>query len=300
MSYIDNNASSPSALLLVPAESDFFSQETEVGVVAEQTQHDEIGIEPIETMPGVRIIIRLRLVQPDEFLNLVLSLSGNVVSAEDDLDAPPVRVFRDLLIDKVFEMFRETSHEGRACGSDGRVSDRDRRRQRSSTRLTWRDTVRIESLFLGQDLSIPLGLFLSLLVLLGSPEPPAPLLVHLGPGCTSIDGHEEDLSRLDLGEQVVDVGIDGEDHLFLGDTKVHVALGGRRVRTVVNDPVHVEIEIVERRDGVRGDELGCEGVPLGNPSEEFRDTCVYKVSSSRLGRSPDGSLPMIIGYKVLL
>ena len=114
---------------------------------------------------------------------------------------------------------------------------------------------------------------MSLLVLLGCPKPPAPLLVHLSSGCASVNGHEEDLSRLDLGEQVVDVGIDSEDHLFLGDPEMHVSLGGRRMGTIVNDSIHVEVKIVERRDGIRGDKLGCKRIPLRDPSEEFRDTC---------------------------
>lgn len=146
--------------------------------------------------------------------------------------------------------------------------------------LTRRNTVRIESLLVRQDLSVPLGLFLSLLVLLGGPEPPAPLLVHLGSRGTSIDGHEEHLPRLDLGEQVIDVGVDGKDHLFLGDPEMHVSLGRGRMGTVVNDPVHVEVEVVECRDGVRGDELRGEGVPLGDPSEEFRDTWMQCISSN--------------------
>lgn len=100
-----------SALLLVPAERDFFSQETKVRVVAEQTQHDKIGIEPIETMSGVGVVIRLSLVQSDELLDLVFSFSGYVMATENDLDASPVRVFRDLLVDKVFEVFRESGHE---------------------------------------------------------------------------------------------------------------------------------------------------------------------------------------------
>jgi hypothetical protein len=98
---------------------------------------------------------------------------------------------------------------------------------------------------------------------------------------------------------VVDVGINGEDHLFLGDPEVHIALGRGRVGTVVNDPVHVEVEVVESRDRVRGDELGREGVPLGDPSEELRDTCSGQVSSNRLSRSIRNSLPMMLRYAFL-
>lgn len=67
----------------------------------------------------------------------------------------------------------------------------------------------------------------------------------------------------------------------------------------MNDPVHVEVEVVESRDRVRGNELGREGVPLGDPSEEFGDTCNGQVSSSRLSRSIDNSLPMMLRYTFL-
>ena len=43
--------------------------------------------------------------------------------------------------------------------------------------------------------------------------------------------------------------------------------------TVVNDPVHVEVQVVECGDGAGGDQLGGKRVPLGDPSEEFRNTC---------------------------
>lgn len=44
------------------------------------------------------------------------------------------------------------------------------------------------------------------------------------------------------------------------------------MRAVVNDAIHVEVEIVECGYAVGRDELGREGIPLGDPAEEFGDT----------------------------
>lgn len=108
----------PSRLLCLPTEGDLFSQKTEVWVVTEKTQHDQIGVQSIQTVSGVRVaggelllgedmdgsLIRLSFAQPNEFLNLVLSLSRNVVSTEDHLDVPPLCVLGDSLGNVVFQV----------------------------------------------------------------------------------------------------------------------------------------------------------------------------------------------------
>jgi hypothetical protein len=45
------------------------------------------------------------------------------------------------------------------------------------------------------------------------------------------------------------------------------------VSAVVNDTVHVQVEIVKLGDAVLGDELGNGGIALREPAEEFGDTC---------------------------
>jgi hypothetical protein len=40
----------PSRLLCLPTEGDLFSQKTEVWVVTEKTQHDQIGVQSIQTV----------------------------------------------------------------------------------------------------------------------------------------------------------------------------------------------------------------------------------------------------------
>jgi hypothetical protein len=105
---------------------------------------------------------------------------------------------------------------------------------------TWSDTIAVERGLLGQLLSLTPGFLLKLLGFLGGPEAPAALLVHLRPRRNAVDGHEEDLARLYLGEEVIDVGEDGEDHLLLRQPERSIALRRRRVRAVVDDAVHVE------------------------------------------------------------
>jgi hypothetical protein len=68
-------------------------------------------------------------------------------------------------------------------------------------------------------------------------KPTTSLLVHLCPGGHTVNRHEEDLLRLDLGEEVIDVREYGEDDLLLGYAIVDIVLGGWRVRTVMNDTV---------------------------------------------------------------
>ena len=75
------------------------------------------------------------------------------------------------------------------------------------------------------------------------PEPASPLLVHLCPWCDAIHRHEEDLARLDDPEEHFQVVEDVSKNLFLRNAKVNVLV--IRVGTLVDDPIHVQIEIVK-------------------------------------------------------
>jgi len=49
----------PSALALgLPTESYLLSKKTEVWVVGEKSEHDEIGVETVEAVSGVRVAVR--------------------------------------------------------------------------------------------------------------------------------------------------------------------------------------------------------------------------------------------------
>lgn len=78
------------------------------------------------------------------------------------------------------------------------------------------------------------------------PEPSATLLVHFGPGCDSIHSHEEHLPGLDDAKEHFEVVEDVGKDLLLSDTEVYVLVVG--VRALVDDPVHVQVQIIKLWD----------------------------------------------------
>ena len=76
-------------------------------------------------------------------------------------------------------------------------------------------------------------------MLFRSPEPPTALLVHLGSRGDAIDGEEEELLRLDDGEEVGDVGEHCKEDGLLRDAERGVVVVW--VRAIVDDAVHVEV-----------------------------------------------------------
>lgn len=219
----------------------------------------------------------------------------NIVSTKDDLHPSPLRILRDLLVDEVLQVLRQSGHERRTWTAIRKGQKRSARwlgsaRTRIRRKRTRSNTVAVERRLLGQLLSLPESLLLQVLGLLRGPKSPASLLVHLCSRRNTVDGHEEDLAGLDFGEEVVDVGVDGEDHLLLGQSEGGVALGRRWVGTVVDDTIHVEADqehkgrgqimrvlmrvldnSTDRRDGLevvedgyrlRSDELRCQRVTL--------------------------------------
>jgi hypothetical protein len=105
--------------------------------------------------------------------------------------------------------------------------------------LTRRNTVGVEAISLGDVLALGPRLVDRLLHLLGGPEAPTALLVHLGARRNSIDSEEEELLGLDDAEEVRNVGEDGEEDGLLGNAKRRVVVV--RVRAVVDDTIHVQI-----------------------------------------------------------
>lgn len=75
------------------------------------------------------------------------------------------------------------------------------------------------------------------------PKSASSLLVHLCPWRHAVHSHEENLARLDDPEEHLQVVEDVSEDLFLGDAEVDVLIVG--VGTLVNDPIHVQVEIVE-------------------------------------------------------
>ena len=66
-------------------------------------------------------------------------------------------------------------------------------------------------------------------------------------------------------DELVKVVEDLQDHVLLRELHGRVVA----VRARVDDPVHVEVEVVHGRRSVDPDRLAQEGVPLAQPSEEL-------------------------------
>ena len=96
------------------AKGDLVSQKTKMRVVAQETQHDQVSIESIQTVPHVWIVVWLCLGQADVVGDLMLAFSRDLMARQDDLDALPVDIFGHLLVDKVLELLRQLGHELRA------------------------------------------------------------------------------------------------------------------------------------------------------------------------------------------
>jgi hypothetical protein len=127
-------------------------------------------------------------------------------------------------------------------------------------RLTRRDAVAVEPGFFRDLFASPFRLVEGLLGLFRGPEPPTPLLVHLGARGDAVDREEEQLLGFDDGKQVRDVVEDGEEDVVFRDAERGVIVV--RVRTVVDDAVHVQVEGIEFGDAVLLDELRNERVAL--------------------------------------
>ena len=76
-----------------------------------------------------------------------------------------------------------------------------------------------------------------------SPEPPTPLLVHLGSGGHAIHCHEEHLLGRNDPEENLDVVEDVIENLLLCDSEHGIAIVG--MRADVNDSIHVKIEVIK-------------------------------------------------------
>ena len=173
------------------AESDLLTQQREVRVMRQQPKHDQVGIQTVQTVTNVGVVVRLTLRLADVFHDLVFALTGDFMARQDDFTALPLDILAHLLGDEVFELLRQARHElGTGC-----------------------DTVRVKRRFLRQLDALFDGLFTGHLSIERGTETSGTLLVHLGARRDTIDGHEEELLRLDLAKQMLDVIEDLDEHL---------------------------------------------------------------------------------------
>ena len=106
------------------AKHDLFAQQRKVRVVRDEREHDEVGVEAVEAVPQVRVVVRLHLHAPNVVHDLVLALAGHLVAREDDLAPLPRRVQLELHAHKVAQVLAERGHELGARRDAVRVEDR--------------------------------------------------------------------------------------------------------------------------------------------------------------------------------
>lgn len=146
-----------------------------------EAQHDEVCVCAVE---AVRVIwVELALVGPDVLHDLVLSLAWGVRAREDNGQPLPVVVLLDLFEEEEVEHLVQLSHE---LGP-------------------WRDGVILEVFLTVGQVSIAVQLLEKLLVVLGTAEPPGPLLVHLAPGSNSVKREHDGLGGLEQVDDGIDV-----------------------------------------------------------------------------------------------
>jgi hypothetical protein len=78
-------ATLPASLAPVRLEEDVLSKDFEVRLVGRQRQHDQIGVESVDDMLGIGVVLRMRPLTPNKVHNLVLSLSRDRRVRDDDL-----------------------------------------------------------------------------------------------------------------------------------------------------------------------------------------------------------------------
>ncbi|KAK4130897.1 hypothetical protein BT67DRAFT_205159 [Trichocladium antarcticum] len=166
-------AANPAHPRLAVLEEDIFTENAEVGFVGGKAQHDQIGVQAIDDMTGVGVMLGRVALRADEVHNLVFALAGDGGIRNDDLHLGPRRVRVELVGAPVAQTGGEDLHE-RSAGGDGvgvkGLLDDD------LDRLLLHGTV----LVLLEHLEQLLFILLFFGRLLRGAESAGPLLVHLG------------------------------------------------------------------------------------------------------------------------
>ena len=208
---------------------DDLAEDPKVWLVRRERQHDEIRVEAVHDVLGVRVEALESPLLPDVVHGLVLALSGDGSVGHDHLDSPPRGIRVHPLVHVILKRGAEAAHEGRARRDDVAV-------ERLGL-LPRRDVDSLSPELLPEFLV----LLLLLLGLLRGAKSTRSLLIHLGPRRDAVDGHVQQLPRADHGEEPVDVVEDALEHLFLGGWRRAIL----RVEARVDDAVHVEVQVIE-------------------------------------------------------
>ena len=108
--------------------------------MAQESQHDEVGVQTVQAVSSVGIVLWLRSGPSDVLHYFVLSLSRYIVTGKDHLAFLPARVFANLLVYEILELFRELGHE------HGTYQNQTLRRTMEGRANTGGDAVAIERL----------------------------------------------------------------------------------------------------------------------------------------------------------
>eukprot|EP00968_Pinguiococcus_pyrenoidosus_P005029 scaffold327_cov257-Pinguiococcus_pyrenoidosus.AAC.6 len=182
----------------------------------------------MQDVPLIRVVARQAPLRADEVHDLVLALARLVGVAEDHLDVLPRRMPIAPLQHVEAQEARQLGHEARA-----------RRNHIGVPR----------PLGLGRQLEAVRQHLLAHLLhrlvvlasLLGRLEAPRALLVHLGARRHSVDGQEEQAARPHRVEEPVHVVAHVAKHLLFRLRSRSIL----RMRARVDDPVHVDVQVVE-------------------------------------------------------
>ena len=196
---------------LAAAELDHLAEETEMRLVGDEREHDQVGVEAVQAVCLVGVPTGFAARPSDVLHDLVLALAANLVAGEDHGGSLPERVLGLFLEDVEAEVLGEARHERGAGG----------------------DAVGVEGLAGGLGLALRGSLRARLLRLERGSETTRTLLVHLRAGRDAVDGHVQQAARTNHAEDVIEV----REHL--GHLRGVVSGdwgGGERQRGVVWDP----------------------------------------------------------------
>ena len=208
-----------------------FSENAEVRLMRCKTQHDQIGVQTIHDVSGVRVMRGRASLRAHKVHYLVLSLTRNCSVGDDDLELRPSGVGVEFVLYPVAQTGCKNVHE----------------------RCTWGDGVGIPRLLrLLFALSLygrAFGLhhfvilrdrFVLLCGFTGRAETARSLLVHLRTRRNTVYGDHEQFTRAHHVDYALGVLEDCDHHFLLVRRRRPVL----RVRTGMHDAVHVEIQVV--------------------------------------------------------
>ena len=71
-----------------------------------KTQHYQISIQPVQTVPGVGVVVGLGTSQTNVLHNLVFAFAGNFVARQHHLTFPPLLILGNLFTYEIVQLLR--------------------------------------------------------------------------------------------------------------------------------------------------------------------------------------------------